>query len=231
LIEAPKPLSEGLDLDLVIFDCDGVLVDSEPISNRILAELLSEQGLPTTLEDSYRIYRGRTYSACVAIAEQRLGRKLPEDFLERFNTRLYAACDRELQPIAGVAAAIERIVCAGLRVCVASSGSLEKMDRTLALTDLRRHFGANVYSATEVARSKPHPDIFLHAAGRMGAAPERCCVVEDSPLGVEAGRAAGMPVLGFADGGEGAILEEAGARVFRTMDELPGLVSQFRPPA
>jgi HAD superfamily hydrolase (TIGR01509 family) len=220
--------SQGPGLELVIFDCDGVLVDSEPISNRILAELLSESGLPTTTEDSYRIYRGRTYSACVAIAEERLGRPLPDDFLERFDARLYDACERELRPIAGVDTAIGRIVALGLRVCVASSGSLDKMDRTLALTDLRRHFGADVYSVTEVPRSKPHPDIFLHAAERMGATPEHCCVVEDSPLGVEAGLAAGMPVFGFADGGEGAILEDAGARIFRAMAELPGLVSELR---
>lgn len=219
---------EARRLDLVIFDCDGVLVDSEPISNRILAELLTESGLPTTTEDSYRTYRGRTYPACVAIAEEQLGRSLPGDFLERFNARLYEACERELRPIEGVDAAIGQIVALGLRVCVASSGSLEKMDRTLALTDLRHHFGADVYSATEVPRSKPHPDIFLHAAERMGVPPGRCCVVEDSPLGVEAGLAAGMPVLGFADGGEGAILEEAGARIFRAMAELPGLVSEPR---
>jgi len=218
----------GDGLGLVIFDCDGVLVDSEPISNRILAELLTEVGLPTTLEDSYSTYRGRTYAACVDIAEQRLGRALPDDFLERFDTRLYEACERELQPIAGVDAAIREIVSAGLRVCVASSGSLEKMDRTLALTDLRRHFGAHVYSATQVPRSKPHPDIFLFAAEQMDTPRERCCVVEDSPLGVAAGRAAGMPVLGFADGGDGAILAEAGARTFHSMNELPGLVSQLR---
>ncbi len=212
---------------LVIFDCDGVLVDSEPIANRILAELLTEVGLPTRFEDSWRDYRGRTQQACIELAEANLGRPLPAEFGERFDTLFLAACSHELTPIPGVSAAIGELSALGFECCVASSGSLEKMHATLGHTALLELFEGRIFSAAEVARSKPHPDIFLYAAQRMGAAPGRCCVVEDSPLGVRAARAAGMPVLGFAPAHEAAMLYDAGARVFGDMAELPRLVADL----
>jgi HAD superfamily hydrolase (TIGR01509 family) len=219
-------MSASTATELLLFDCDGVLVDSEPVSNRILAELLSECGLPTTPEESARVYKGRTQAACIELASQKLGRALPEDFGARFELRLHRAFERMLRPIPGVAGAIEAIVARGLATCVASSGSVPKMQLTLGLTGLLSHFEGRLFSATDVPRSKPHPDVFLHAAEAMGASPERCCVVEDSPLGVEAAVAAGMRALGFARETEAEILSGAGAHVFYDMAELPGLVDE-----
>ncbi len=214
----------GVPTDLLLFDCDGVLVDSEPISGRVFAEVLTECGLPTTPDESNSLYRGRTMKACVALAEARLGRPLPADLIPRYDARVRAEFERSLQPVPGVARAIETIVARGLATCVASSGSVAKMQLTLGLTGLLPHFEGRLYSATDVPRSKPHPDVFLHAAREMGAEPARCCVVEDSPLGVEAGVAAGMRVLGFARETGAGILSEAGAQVFHEMDALPALI-------
>jgi HAD superfamily hydrolase (TIGR01509 family) len=217
----PRPATE-----LLLFDCDGVLVDSEPVACRILAELLSECGLPTTSEESMRFYRGRTESASIALASEKLGRPLPEDFGARLESDLQVAFEQTLRPIPGVAGAIEAIAARGLATCVASSGSVSKMQLTLGLTGLLAHFDGRLFSATDVARSKPHPDVFLHAAEAMGASPARCCVVEDSPLGVEAAVAAGMRVLGYARDSDAEILSGSGARVFYDMAELPGLVDE-----
>jgi HAD superfamily hydrolase (TIGR01509 family) len=196
---------------LVIFDCDGVLVDSEPIANRILAELLTEHGLPTRFEESMREYRGCTQQAILETASARLGRTIPETLWRDFDARFFEVCERDLEAIPGTRTAVERIIAAGHPVCVASSGKISKMQRTLAWTGLLDLFEGRLFSATDVGRSKPHPDIFLHAADQMRAEPETCCVVEDSLHGVIAGVAAGMPVFGFAVGAEAVILSDAGA--------------------
>ena len=210
--------------ELVIFDCDGVLVDSEPIANRILAAMLSELGLPTTLEESMRDYMGRTLEACRELAQARLQKLLPPDFESEFSRRMYAAFRRELAAVAGADAAVQQLRSLGIAVCVASSGSHEKMQVSLGHTELLRHFEGRIFSASEVARGKPHPDIFLHAAARMRVPASGCVVVEDSVLGVRAGCAAGMRVLGFAARGDGSELREAGARIFRDMSRLPELL-------
>jgi len=202
----------------VIFDCDGVLVDSEPISNRVLAEVLTEVGLATTVESSMRDYMGRSWTACEEIFEARLGRKLPPDFADRFWTRVEAALRAELRPVPGIHDALARIA---TPTCVASSGRPEKMRITLGMTGLLARFEGRIFSALDVSRAKPWPDLFLHAAARMGAPPATCVVVEDSPRGVEAGVAAGMRVLGFAARTDAAALEAAGAEVFGDMLELP----------
>ncbi len=205
-------------LDLVIFDCDGVLVDSEPISNRVLADALSEIGLSTTPEESMRAYMGRSWSACVEIFEARLGRALPDGFESAFTRRLEVALRAELKPVPGIHDALARIATPS---CIASSGRPEKMRITLGLTGLWQRFEGRIFSAVEVARAKPFPDLFLHAAARMGAATRACVVVEDSPRGVEAGVAAGMHVLGYAGRTDARALEAAGAEVFSDMRELP----------
>jgi len=202
----------------VIFDCDGVLVDSEPIANRVLAAALSEVGLATTVESSMRDYMGRSWAACVEIFEQRLGRPLPGDFEERFWVRAEAALRAELRPVPGIHEALALIP---TPTCVASSGRPEKMLITLGMTGLLPLFQGRIFSAVDVARAKPWPDLFLHAAARMGAAPATCAVVEDSPRGVEAGVAAGMRVLGFAARTDASALANAGAEVFYDMRELP----------
>lgn len=206
---------------LVIFDCDGVLVDSEPISNRIMAQALSETGLPMSVERCYEHFMGRTMADCIRILETRFGHPVGDDFVERVRQRTLDALRVEVEPISGVADALEAI---RVPTCVASSGQLVKMRATLEATGLLRHFEDRLFSAAELARGKPHPDIFLEAAKAFGAEPGACAVIEDSPVGVEAGIAAGMTVFGYAAISDAARLAAAGARVFTDMRRLPALL-------
>jgi HAD superfamily hydrolase (TIGR01509 family) len=212
--------------ELVIFDCDGVLVDSEPVANRVFAEELRALGLKIDYDEVCRIFVGLSMARCVEIVEERLGRPVPGGFVERLQTRTYEAFRAGLRPVEGVMAALERI---DLPVCVASSGEHEKMRLTLGLTGLLGRFEGRLFSATEVERGKPHPDLFLHAARSLGARPCRCIVVEDSAPGVLAARAAGMTVLGYAGADRGKRLIAAGARVFDDMEKLPGLLAAIVP--
>jgi len=212
--------------ELVIFDCDGVLVDSEPIANRILVAALCEAGLRLSLEEAMARYVGRSMAAVVALAEAELGRPLPEGFLDRVQALTFAAFRQELRPIPGVADALAAL---SMPVCVASSGAPEKIALSLSLTSLDRFFHGKTFSASEVARGKPHPDLFLHAARRMAVSPAACVVIEDSVPGIDAAKAAGMSVLGFSGGGHGSAdlamrQREAGAIELREMADLPHLV-------
>ncbi|MEU7062017.1 HAD family hydrolase [Streptomyces sp. NPDC046197] len=184
--------------DLVIFDNDGVLVDSEPISNRLLAAYLTELGHPTSYEDSVRDYMGSAMHRVHEVVLERTGKRLPDDFDDVFHARVFAAFQRELEPVTGAAGLLEKLAADGTPYCVASSGSHERIRVGHRATGLDRWFDdARIFSAQDVGRGKPAPDLFLHAAGRMGVAPGRCVVVEDSPLGVQAAVAAGMDVYGF----------------------------------
>ena len=214
-----------LDLQLVIFDCDGVLVDSEVISNDVLARSLTEQGLPTTLAQSRRDYQGLLLAEIDSRAQAKLGRPLAQDWLQRYERDRAAVFRRELRAVPGVAEAVRRIKAAGVAVCVASQGKLEKTRLSLKLTRLDPLFGDEVlFSAYSVPRGKPHPDLFLHAAQTMAAEPARCVVIEDTPSGVTAAVAAGMRVLGYAADSDASALRRAGAEVFMAMEELPGLL-------
>jgi HAD superfamily hydrolase (TIGR01509 family) len=206
---------------LVIFDCDGVLVDSDRIALRIQAERISALGLPTTYEDCVRDFLGLGMPATLRILAERLGRPLPDGWEEELEAAVHDAFRRELRPVAGVEAALDKI---DLPTCIASSGSQEKMRLTLGLTGLRERFAGRIFSATEVERGKPAPDLFLHAAAAMKVEPERCVVVEDSPFGVAGAVAAGMAALGYAADDDGAALAAAGATVFAAMAELPALI-------
>ncbi|WP_439813887.1 HAD family hydrolase [Zavarzinia sp. CC-PAN008] len=213
--------------DLVIFDCDGVLVDSEPIANAQLAAALAPLGLTMTVAEVMRDFVGLSMASVIMGVEQRIGRPVPPDWLPTLQARTYQAFRDGLKPVAGVAEAIRSIQAAGLATCVASSGSPDKMDLTLALTGLRPLFAERIFSATQVARGKPHPDLFLHAAARMDVAPDRACVVEDSLPGVQGAVAAGMAAFGYVpDGGHFGPerLSRAGARTFPAMACLPGLL-------
>ena len=208
--------------EAVIFDCDGVLVDSEPIANRVFAEALSDIGLPTTYEQAVEDFMGLSMTACLAKVAQRLRTAVPEKFLADLTERTHKAFEKELQPVDGIVDALKQI---SLPVCVASSGEVSKMRLTLGLTGLLPRFDGRLFSAAQVARGKPHPDIFLHAADSIGFLPRRCVVVEDSVPGVQGGMSAGMSVLGFAGGLTPAEeLAEAGATLFYDMSELPGLL-------
>ncbi len=180
-------------------DCDGVLVDSERLSVRVESQLLGELGWPLTEAEVLDRFVGRSDAHMVSVIEEHLGRPVPE-FIEQYRHRLFAAFDAELTTIPGVGDALDRIDTAGLATCVASSGTHQKMARSLGGTGLWDRFDGRIFSATEVSRGKPAPDLFLFAAESMGVAPERCVVVEDSRAGVEAARAAGMRSVGFAGG-------------------------------
>lgn len=209
---------------LVIFDCDGVLVDSEAIANRVFARMLA--GLGLTLDDAQmdELFLGRTMAQCLALVVERLGRPLPEDFEAEHDRRLFDALAAELAPVPGVVQVLDGLA---LPSCVASNGGPDKMRFSLDRVGLLPRFEGRLFSAAHVARGKPAPDLFLHAARRMGVAPAACVVVEDSPIGVAAGVAAGMHVLGFAARSPAARLREAGAhRVFTAMDDLLPLLGE-----
>jgi HAD superfamily hydrolase (TIGR01509 family) len=181
--------------ELVIFDNDGVLVDSEPIANQVLADLLTGYGRPTTFEDSVNTYLGGTLQHVREIVEPGLGRPLPADFEDSYHERLFARIRTELTAVPGVREALDELE---LPVCVASSGAHPRIEMTLKTVGLYDRFAGHIFSADDVARGKPFPDLFLYAAEQRGTAPDRCLVIEDSPYGVTAGKAAGMTVIGYA---------------------------------
>lgn len=212
-------------LELVIFDCDGVLVDSEVISNRVLARLLNEIGLPRTLAQTRREYQGLLLDEIVTRTEQALGRPVPPDFLERFQAERADEFRRKLKPVPGAEEMVRRIKAAGLGVCVASQGRLEKTRMTLRLTGLDGLFESDaIFSAYSVAHGKPFPDLYLHAAAAMGTAPAACAVVEDTPSGVTAAVEAGMRVLGYSADSDELALRRAGAEIVCALDEVPELL-------
>ena len=212
---------------LVIFDCDGVLVDSEPLSNRCFAEALNREGLGWDVAETMRRLMGRSMKSCIEIVEAELGRKVPADFVERLQEKTFA-CFREqgVQAVSGVVAALDALERAGLSTCVASSGDHGKMRLTLGSAGLWDRFDGRIFSSTQVARGKPAPDLFLFAAERMGAVPADSIVIEDSSAGAQAARAAGMRAYGYVGAAhtDRAGLVEAGAIVFDDMNTLPALL-------
>ncbi|MCO4892889.1 HAD family phosphatase [Cupriavidus sp. WGtm5] len=215
--------------DCVIFDCDGVLVDSEPIVNRVLNQMLNELGIEISLEDSTRLFLGRAVREELDMIERMRGAPLPENWLSTWLARRNAVLEEEVAAVAHVREAIRAVAATGMPVCVASGADRVKVKLQLTKTGLVELFQQDqrehIFSATEVARSKPAPDVYLLAARTMGVEPARCAVVEDSPTGVTAGVAAGMTVFGYAARNDAAQLREAGARtIFTDMRELPELV-------
>jgi phosphoglycolate phosphatase len=207
---------------LVIFDCDGVLVDSEPISNRIAAKLLSEEGICLPYEEVIRSCMGLSQDAVAMLLRQRFGISLNEQFFDELRRRTFASFDKELQPVDGIEDALIRI---DFAKCVASSSDHDKIRKMLELTGLLSQFTPNLFSATDVAHGKPAPDLFLYAAERMGAVPSDCFVIEDSAAGVLAGTAAGMTVFGYAKDSHSAALSQSGAKlIFDDMRKLPDLL-------
>jgi len=211
-------------ISLVIFDCDGVLVDTERIAVRIDVIVLTELGWPMTEAEVVERFMGRSDEEMTAEIEAHLGRRLPASWEEPFRHLYRQAFEAELEPVAGVVEALDAIA---IPTCVASSGTHEKIRFTLGLTGLYERFAGRIFSVSDVARGKPAPDLFLHAAGRMGVPPAQCAVVEDSRYGVEAARAAGMRAFGYAGGlaPKGA-LDGPQTIVFEDMRELPGLLAR-----
>jgi HAD superfamily hydrolase (TIGR01509 family) len=212
---------------LVIFDCDGVLVDSEPLANASFSRALKAQGLDWSVEVTMRRLMGRSLKSCFEICEAELGRKLPDDFLEKMQAVTYQSFrDAPLMAVVGVKEAVAALQAAGVDTCVASSGALEKMRFTLGLTGLWDLFEGRIFSSSQVPRGKPFPDLFLHAAIEMNVQPFACIVVEDSVPGIQAARSAGMRVLAYAGApyADRSALAAAGGELFDDMKKLPGLV-------
>ena len=207
--------------ELVIFDCDGVLVDSERITNTVLAELLNELGLSVSLNYMYEHFMGKSMPQCMGLITTMLGKFPPSNFEESYRERSRIALENRLRPVLGV---LEMLQNFKLPCCVASSGSHDKMLFTLGITGLLSRFANRLYSVTEVAHGKPAPDVFLYAAAQCSAKPDTCAVVEDTPTGVAAGVAAGMTVFGYTGLIPAGRLRMAGAHhTFEHMWELNGL--------
>jgi HAD superfamily hydrolase (TIGR01509 family) len=208
--------------ELVIFDCDGVLVDSELITNRVFTRMLNEIGISLTLEEVLERFVGRSMPYCWEVISGILGHELPQKFIDDYKVRTAEVLRSKLRSVAGVEAVLTGLTCS---YCVASSGTHEKMQLTLGTTGLLPKFLGRIYSVTEVARSKPFPDVYLYAAKQMGFASSSCAVIEDSPTGVRAGVAAGMTVFGYSAVTPELQLRDAGAsRTFSHMRELPALL-------
>jgi len=211
-------------VELVIFDCDGVLIDSERLAVGVDVAMLHDLGWPLSEAEVIERFVGRSDRDTRAAIEAHIGRALPAEWGEQINRRYREAFAAELVPVAGVLDALDRIA---LPTCVASSGTHAHLRYTLGLTGLYERFEGRIFSAEDVADGKPAPDLFLHAAASMGARPGGCVVVEDSLAGVRAARAAGMRVLAFAGGlTPAALLTGPGTTVFTEMRELPGLISR-----
>lgn len=214
--------NERLNLPLILFDCDGVLVDSETLENEILAQYLTEIGWAMTGPQAREKFIGLSMKTVLDQVEQHLGKPPPQDWASNMNARSHARLSNEVTAIAGVEAAIEQIEAMGWTTAVASSGEHAKMKITLGRTGLYERFKKRIFSADDVAEGKPAPDVYLLAARTLGYAPETCFAVEDSPNGVKAAVAAGMHTYGYAAQIDPSLLLAAGAKeVLFDMAALP----------
>ena len=216
----------------IIFDFDGVLADSEVLSNSVLAEVVTELGVPTSIDDAYRTYMGKRLSEVIATIEAVVGPKLPADFAQAYQLRTFDAFRARLKPVDGARDFIEKFhgIWREVPHCIASSSSPQRLALSLEVLNMTPLFEGRVFSASNVARGKPHPDIFLHAAEKLGVSPADCIVIEDSVGGVTAGRAAGATVIGLTAAGHiqpghDARLREAGAdHVVASFAELDRII-------
>jgi HAD superfamily hydrolase (TIGR01509 family) len=218
-MSSPPPLADGR---LVIFDCDGVLVDSERIVHTVLAHMLRELGIELSLSDTVDAFIGGSDARDLEVIRKLTGLAPPVEFMQRFKQETLRAL-QSVAPVPGVIQALDSITC---EKCVASNGSHAKMRQTLGKTGLLPRFEGRMFSAEDVARPKPSPDLFIHACESMGFLPKDCVIIEDTVIGVSAARAAGIRVLGFAGLTPAFRLREAGADcVFQVMRDLGGLLA------
>lgn len=208
---------------LVMFDCDGVLVDSEPITNRELAADLTAHGLPLTTEECISLFVGGTIKSVGQRATE-MGANLPDNWVERFYDRMCAALEREITAIDGVSDAIDRITSAGIDIAIGSNGPMRKMGITLGRTGLIDRFRGRIFSAHDIGIAKPDPAFYAHIATELGHNRHRAIVVEDSASGVKSAHGAGIRCLGYAADTNGETLRAEGAEPFDTMADLPGLI-------
>ncbi|TSA13734.1 MAG: HAD family hydrolase [Betaproteobacteria bacterium] len=209
--------------ELLILDCDGVVVDSESITTRVLTQMLNALGASIDEREVASRFTGHTFARTLELIGQLLPAPLPADFVHRYGKRTYAALEAELKPVPGIGVALDQIA---IPYCIASNGPHEKMQKTLGITALLSRFEGRLFSSADVPRGKPFPDLYLFAARHFAKPPCACLVIEDSESGVVAALAAGMSVYGFCrDKTDGRLLAAGAHRVFHDMSELPGLVA------
>lgn len=208
--------------ELIIFDCDGVLVDSEAIVNRVIYQQARELGASLTFEEAEEKFSGGNLNMVISYVEQEIDRPVPDDFVLVFRKRSFEAFETEVQAVAGVEQLIQQLT---KPFCVGSNGPRNKIELTLGLTGLLPYFEGKIYSAYDVGKWKPDPTLYLTVAQKMGVAPHQCVVIEDSKFGVQAAKRAGMDVFGYAPHPkhEQKLLAE-GATVFQAMDQLFSLL-------
>lgn len=206
--------------DLIIFDCDGVLVDSEVLANQLLRDALAEHGLEMTVDQVVDTYVGRSMAAVVSISEELLGAKLPEDFIDQLQVKTFALFEEKLRAVDGVEDVLIALQKKDIQICVASSGSFKKMNLTLGLTGLKHYFKGNIFNSSQVKRGKPYPDLFLFAADQMQVETAKSLLIEDSVPGVQGGVAAGMEVMAYSSRGNCEALKKAGGLVISDMRQI-----------
>lgn len=205
--------------DLIIFDCDGVLVDSEPLSNAVMAEHITRLGWAMDGHKSIRLFKGKTMAQVHTAVEAQLGKSIDKKWTSAFHLDQEQRMRQDLTVVAGVNDLIARVRAAGLHSCVASQGSHEKMAISLGLTGLWGQFEGRIFSARDVANPKPAPDLFLHAAIQMNVSPTRCIVIEDSSTGITGALAAKMRVIGY-DPDDSGVLAQDGVEIVNCMDDI-----------
>jgi phosphoglycolate phosphatase len=213
--------------ELVIFDCDGVLVESEPLACQIYVQMFEEFGIDLDFDETLREFHGVTLARRVESTARKYGRTPPANFIQSFNERLSALTERELRPVPHVHELIESL---SVPKCVASNGSRDEINLRLRVANLTHYFGSAIFSGVEVPHPKPAPDVFLAAAQSFGIHPARCVVIEDSELGVTAAIAAGMTVYGHATFNPAESLQAAGAIPFTSMLELREILARETSP-
>ena len=207
----------------IIFDCDGVLVDSEVLAIRTLVDLANAQGAEIDLNYALRDFKGSYLAACFRKIEEISGKPLPPDFEVQFRKRSFDVFKKELQPVKGIKRVLETLQ---IPFCTASSGPQEKIRVNLATTGLIHFFEGRIFSCYDIGKWKPDPAIFLHASEVMGFAPKDCLVIEDSIPGVQAAKAGGFDVFGFAEGNENDGFGGDATKIFHSMSGLMSLIDQ-----
>ena len=210
--------------DLVIFDCDGVLADTEALDIQVVSTLLEEAGIHLSLKDLARRGSGLTDDAMWALIEEELGHALPKGIREHRESLLMEAFQQSLKPTAGLKDALHQFASSNVTICVASNGSAEKVAAVLDIIGLAAPFGGKIFSADIVPRAKPQPDLYLYVAQQMKTLPSQCVVIEDSRAGVQSALAARMRVLGFCPNGDRQNLKALGVETFKHMNALPTLL-------
>ncbi len=219
-----RVLKNTMKYKLIIFDCDGVLVDSEPVSNKLFADMVNGLGLNLSNEESAQLFTGRSDDDCIKIIEERLKQKVRNDFIDDFNNRLILELEKSLNMVKNIDKVLSFL--SDTAICVASNAPAMKVKHSLKITGLDIYFNNNIFTVENVNRGKPYPDIYLYAAKQMGFEPEECAVVEDSVFGVRAGVAAGMDVYGYTERIDKEILKKECAVIFNSMLDLPILFTE-----